>query len=322
MNLWTLSRDTNMALGNIIVNLFDDIVPGLRKTMGGVDVETGMLERMKQPEMILGPTGVERMISRAEPEQQNILRENEQLAQQMLDRGAPLQEIEARTGFFFDEQGNIMGEIDDSASTITKPLSQLQGNKTFKLDEVYEHPEFFAIYPEMRDHKIKFYEGKDPDNRGYYDIQNKVIGVNANRGPFKNKNLKGEKDVIRTMLHEATHAIQVFEGLQAGSAPSFFQQGGGLGMNLGPNEAYKKYLATIGEAMARNVELRFGKTKAKNFIETLFLDDRSIEAGVTKRDAITTNVKPYRAVYDQAMPQEFEDLNANELGIDPTLRGM
>lgn len=311
-----------MALGNIIVNLFDDMIPGLRKTMGGIDTETGMLEKLKKPEMILGPEGVERMISRARPEEQPILRENEQLAQQMLDRGAPLQEIEARTGFFFDEQGNIMGEIDDSASTITKSLSQLQGNKTFKLNEVYEHPEFFSIYPEMKDHKIKFYEGKDVDNRGYYDIENKVIGVNSNRGAFKNKNIKGTKDVIRTMLHEATHAVQVFEGLQAGSNPEFFKKGGGLGLNLGSEEAYKRYLATIGEAMARNVELRFGKTKAKNFIETMFLDDRSIQAGVSKRDAITSSAQPYRAVYDQSMPTEFEDLNATELGIDPTLRGM
>ena len=310
------------ALGNIVRTMFDDTMPSNRMTMGGVDVETGMLERLKDPEMILGPEGIRRQTMQAVPEERTIMEENQMLAEQMLERGAPLQEIEARTGYFFDEQGNIMGELDDSAATITKPLSDLQGNKQFALEDVFSHPEFYKIYPEMQGHKIKFYEGTNDGNRGYYDIQNKVIGVNANRGPFKNKNLKGEKDVIRTMLHEAVHAIQVFEGLQAGSSPAMFQKGGGLGMNLNEDEAYKKYLATIGEAMARNVELRFGRTKAKNFIETLFLDDRSIEGGVSKRDAITTNVKPYRAVYDQAMPEEVEDLNASPLDIDPTLRGM
>lgn len=309
------------ALGNIVRTMFDDIIPSNRMTMGGVDTETGMLERLKDPEMILGPEGVRRQTMQAAPEERTIMEENQQLAEQMLDRGASLQEIEARTGYFFDEQGNIMGELDDSAATITKPLSDLQGNKTFALEDVFSHPDFYSIYPEMQGHKIKFYEGTNDGNRGYYDIQNKVIGVNANRGPFKNKNLKGEKDVIRTMLHEAVHAIQVFEGLQAGSAPSMFQKGGGLGMNLNEDEAYKKYLATIGEAMARNVELRFGKVKARNFIETLYLDDRSIQGGVSKKDAITTNVKPYRAVYSQEAP-EVEDLNASPLDFDRTLRGM
>lgn len=325
MNLWTLSRDTNMALGNVIVNLFDDIVPGLRKTMGGVDVETGMLERMKQPELVIGPEGVANLISRANPATKKLLQEEETIAYRMLNEGAGNQEIEARTGFFFDDDGAIRREIDDNKATLLKSLEELNKPGSYNIQEVFSHPDFFAIYPQLSNSKVSFYKGKDPDNKGYFDIETNSIGININNPAFNKKSENPQEDInriIRTVLHESQHMIQNIEGLQGGANPKMFQAGGIAGMNLSSEAAYKRYLKVIGEAEARNVEARFGKKKARDFIKTLYTDPRSKREGLTRRDAIKMSGEKVMRVYDQEPEPEFEDLNANQFQIDPTLRGM
>jgi hypothetical protein len=331
MNLWTLSRDTNMALGNIIVNLFDDIVPGLRKTMGGVDTETGMLEKLKKPEIVIGPEGVANLISRAEPETQRLLKEEETIAYRMLEEGEGNQNIEARTGFFFDDDGAIRREIDDNEAKLTKSLEELNKPGFYKLNEVFSYPDFFAIYPQLSNAKIEFYKGKDPTpdaagkvrhTSGYLDLKNNSIGININTPAFKYQLTDDINSVIRTVLHESQHMIQNIEGLQGGSNSKMFQPGGIAGLNLSPDAAYKRYLKTIGEAESRNVEARFGKKKARDFVKTLYTDWVSKQEGINKRDAIKISGEKVVRMYDEKPEPEVEDLNANPFGIDPTLRGM
>ena len=325
MNLWTLSRDTNMALGNIIVNLFDDIVPGLRKTMGGVDTETGMLEKLKKPDIVIGPEGVANMISRAEPATKKLLQEEETLAYRMLNEGEGNQNIEARTGFFFDDDGAIRREIDDNKATLLKSLQDLNKPGSYNINDVFSHPDFFAVYPQLSNAKVQFYKGKDPDSKGYFDIENNAIGININNSAFNKKSKDPQEDVnriIRTVLHESQHMIQNIEGLQGGANPKMFQPGGVAGMNMSSEAAYKRYLKVIGEAEARNVEARFGKKNARDFIKTLYTDPRSKLEGLTRRDAIKISGEKVMRVYNENPEPEIADLNDNELGIDPTLRGM
>lgn len=311
-----------MALGNIIVNLFDDLVPGLRKTMGGVDTETGMLEKLKKPEMVIGPEGVANMISRAEPETQKLLKEEETLAYRMLDQGESNQDIEARTGFFFDDDGAIRREIDDNKARLLKSLSDLNKPKSYKMNEVFSHPDFFAIYPQLSNAKVEFFEGKKPSINGYLDIKNNAIGININNRAFIDQSEDDVNAVIRTVLHEGQHMIQNIEGLQGGSNSKMFERGGAAGLNLSPDAAYKRYLKTIGEAESRNVETRFGKQNARDFVKTLYTDWVSKQEGITKRDAIKISGEKVVRMYDETPEPEVEDLNANPFDIDPTLRGM
>lgn len=324
MNLWTLSRDTNMAaaIRNAIVNLFDDMIPGLRTTMGGVDTETGMLSRMKRPELVLGPEGVANMISQADEATKRSLKEEETIAYRMLNEGAGNQEIEARTGFFFDDDGAIRREIDDNKATLTKSLQELNKPGSYKMSEVFSHPDFFAIYPQLSNSKVQFYKGKDPNNKGFFDIENNALGININTPAFVDQSEEDVKRIIRTVLHESQHMIQNIEGLQSGANPKMFEPGGVAGMNLSPDAAYKRYLKVIGEAEARNVEARFGKQKARDFVKTLYTDPRSKREGLTRRDAIKMSGERVLRMYDEDMEPEFEDLNANQFQIDPTLRGM
>ena len=310
------------VLGNVVANMFEDIVPGVRKTLGGVDPETGMLSSMKRPELVIGPEGVANMISQADPAARRTLEEEQTIAYRMLDQGAGNQEIEARTGFFFDDDGAIRREIDDSKADLKKSLADLNKVGSYKMNEVFEHPDFFAIYPQLSNSKVQFYKGKDPNNKGFFDVQNNAIGVNINTQAFVDQQQEDIIKTIRTILHESQHMIQNIEGLQGGANPKMFERGGSAGLNLSPDAAYKRYLKVIGEAEARNVEMRFGKKNARDFIKTLFTDPRSKDASLTRRDAIKTSGEKVLRVYDQDIEPEFEDLNASPLDIDPTLRGM
>jgi hypothetical protein len=310
------------VLGNVVANMFEDIVPGVRKTLGGVDPETGMLSSMKRPELVLGPEGVANMISQADPAARRTLEEEQTIAYRMLDQGAGNQEIEARTGFFFDDDGAIRREIDDSKADLKKSLADLNKVGSYKMNEVFEHPDFFAIYPQLSNSKVQFYKGKDPNNKGFFDVQNNAIGVNINTRAFVDQQPEDIIKTIRTILHESQHMIQNIEGLQGGANPAMFERGGTAGMNLSPDAAYKRYLKVIGEAEARNVEMRFGKKNARDFVNTLYTDPRSKREGLTRRDAIKTSGEKVLRMYDQGIEPEFEDLNARPLGIDPTLRGM
>ena len=310
------------ALGNIVRTLFDDMISSPRMRMGGIDVEQGMLERLKRPELVIGPEGVANMIGRADDATKKLLEEEQTIAYRMLEQGESNQDIEARTGFFFDDDGAIRREIDDSKADLKKSLADLNKVGSYKMNEVFEHPDFFAIYPQLSNSKVQFYKGKDPNNKGFFDVQNNAIGVNINTKAFIDQQPEDVIKTIRTILHESQHMIQNIEGLQGGANPAMFERGGVAGMNLSPDAAYKRYLTVIGEAEARNVEMRFGKKNARDFIKTLFTDERSKAAGLTRRDAIKSSGEKVLRVYDQGVEPEVEDLNARPFAMDATLRGM
>ena len=310
------------ALGNIVRTLFDDMISSPRMRMGGIDVEQGMLERLKRPELVIGPEGVANMIGRADDATKKLLEEEQTIAYRMLEQGESNQDIEARTGFFFDDDGAIRREIDDNKAKLKKSVTELDKLGSYKMEEIFDHPDFFNIYPQLRNSKVQFYKGKDPNSKGFFDVENNAIGININSPAWKNRQDDDATKVIRTILHESQHMIQNIEGLQPGANPAMFERGGSAGMNLSSDAAYKRYLKIIGEAEARNVEMRFGKKNARDFIKTLFTDERSKAAGLTRRDAIKSSGEKVLRVYDQGMEPEVEDLNARPFAMDATLRGM
>ena len=79
------------------------------------------------------------------------------------------------------------------------------------LEDILEHDELFAAYPELRDTKIKFADLED-GTRGAYNRKNNTITLD--------KELKNKPE--STLLHEIQHAIQSIQGFSGGASPEYW----------------------------------------------------------------------------------------------------
>jgi hypothetical protein len=316
-----------MAIGTagkqIVESLFGDMVRSPRKIMRGetmVDDEP-IPSRLVKPEIMTGTMGTSRIMEM--PEFQGVAQaereSNLKLAMEMAQEGADNRDIAARTGFGFYE-GQPMLEIDDSKADLVKPFTEVDMNKVYKAPEILKHDDFYKVYPEMKKLKIEFYDGEPPESKyednGYFDFENNIIGINKNAWFMGDKRLGArfyeEVDeevfgqIIKTMLHEAQHAVQQAEKLPAGASADDFKVGGSSGLDLPDEQAEKRYRRNIGEMWARNVAQRFNNpdniTFNRNPFMTLGTDDDSKAAGITVKDAIL----PGGASTNPFLP--FEDL--------------
>jgi hypothetical protein len=288
---------------SIVEGLFGDIVPSVRNAVRGytmVDDEP-MLSRLVKPEIMTGAEGTSRVMDM--PEFQGVTQAERQtnleLATQMAKEGADNRDIAARTGFGFYE-GQPMLEIDDSAAELSKPLTELDVKKKYKAPDILKHDDFYKVYPEMKKLKVEFYDGDPPtsefEDNGYFDFDKKTIGINKNAwfmgDPnfgalyYEQPNEEVFKTLMKTMLHEAQHAVQQVEKLPGGASASDFMKGGDSGLELSQEDAQKRYAKVIGEMWARNVAERFKKTTKDNPWQTLGKDPESEKYGFTAKDAI------------------------------------
>ena len=319
-----------MAIGNIVAGLFGDMIPSVRQAVRGytmVDDEL-MPSRLVKPEIMTGELGTSRILEM--PEFQGIKQEqrkqNLDLAMQMAQEGADNRDIAARTGFGFYE-GQPMMEINDDAAELVKPFTEVDIKKTYKAPQLLKHDDFYKVYPEMKDLKIKFYDGEPPESNiidnGYFDLDNKTIGINKNSWFMSNPNSgalrieKIEDDIfeliMQTILHEAQHAVQVAEKLPGGAQAEDFMKGGSAGLELNRKEAQQRYAKVIGEMWARNVAERFKALKDKNPWETLGMDEDSQLYKITANDAIL----PSGVKTNPFVP--YEDLKYKDPTLDPDL---
>jgi hypothetical protein len=300
-----------MALGtaakSIVEGLFGDIVPSIRRAERGytmVDDEP-MPSRLFKPEIMTGSEGTRRVMEM--PEFQGIAQEerkvNLDLAIQMAQEGETNRDIAARTGFGF-YNGQPILEIDDSKAALVKPFTELDMDKVYKAPEILKHDDFYKVYPEMKKLKVEFYDGDPPESKyednGYFDFENNIIGINKNAWFMSDKRLGARwfeqvdeevfSKIMKTMLHEAQHAVQQVEKLPGGASVEDFKVGGASGLNLTDEQAQKRYLRNIGEMWARNVAQRFNnpddKTFNRNPFMTLGKDDESKAAGISAENAI------------------------------------
>lgn len=300
-----------MALGtavkSIVGGLFDDMVPSVRKVMRGetmIDDEP-MPSQLVKPEIMTGSLGTGRIMEM--PEFQGVAQAERQanldLAMQMAQEGADNRDIAARTGFGFYE-GQPMMEIDDNAAELAQPLTNVDVKKTYKAPDILKHDDFYKVYPEMKDLKIEFYDGEPPssnyEDNGYFDLDSKTIGLNKNAwflgdrrvGALRYEQVDEEvfKNVMKTMLHEAQHAVQQVEKLPGGSSADDFMAGGSSGLELSREDAQKRYTKVIGEMWARNVAERFNNPNneffGKNPFQTLGKDPESEKLEIGPEDAV------------------------------------
>lgn len=284
-----------MALGtafkSVISGLFPEAATNLRKTLGGMEVDTmdeGMLASLKDPELVVGPKGM--MMGENFNPMPKQERESMTIAKKMFERGEANEDILAKTGFFFDEAGTIKKEIDDANSIWKIDPEDLKTTRDYQLKDVFDHPSLFNYYPHFEDMKVQFYKGKGTEKGEF--AKDGTIRINKNSNDF----VDGPEYVMSTMLHEIQHAVQRLEKFsQGGDWQKFLSKPPEFATDKERREAFKKYLSIGGEAESRNVELRYLDPLIKtrqNFLQSLTTDPQSKKFGVTKDRLIDTKGNP------------------------------
>ena len=164
-------------------------------------------------------------------------------------------------------------EIDDSVMNVRKPdlaeLMSRDGN-TKRLDEVIDHPELFANYPELRGVNVEFKKGLR--GNAAFDGKNTI---------FISNKFKSPDEVGSSLIHEVQHWVQGKEGFAGGgSYDAMLRQVEGRIYDLEKRgdlspleamryseelsrlkgnksaEAYERYKKIAGEIEAREVQAR------------------------------------------------------------------
>ena len=315
-----------MIPGSLVSRIFDDMMPSVRKTLGGLEVDSideGMLTRFKNPEVVLGQEGIDRRTAMM-PEMERSNEEKKQaIAYQMFLKGDTPDDQIARTGYYYGPDEILRKEISDDAAFLKVPISDLKKGDEYNLNELMEHPEFFAIYPELENANVKIYQSKGTEN-GYFDLKSGEIGINLNSKQIIDGN---PTETFTTLLHESQHAIQKLEKMDMGGEPMMFLPNYNKledAPKMLRDMAERMYLSLYGEAEARNVQFRYDKEKniknKVNFIKSFLKDPQSVAAQIDRYRLIRDKRRTPAINADQ--PTQFEDINANPFEIDPTLRGM
>ena len=151
----------------------------------------------------------------------------------------------------YDKYGNPFKEIrDDAASLNRETLKRLKTNyqkgidyrsqtpvENITLEDVLNHPELYAAYPEIAKYPVSQASILDPS--GWYNPKTKEIGIERELS----STLVPDKYFVSTLLHEATHAVQDLEKWA----------GGGMSRNI--DSVRKADLAIYKAENAINAEL-------------------------------------------------------------------
>jgi hypothetical protein len=311
-----------------LLNIGSDVVEsaagGFKRGLFEFDDKPAKLSR---PEVMIGPTGIGR-ISDMLNDPESAFDTNFKIAEQMRRRGELNEDIIARTGFIFDENGTPKYELDDADAEFIADLGKIKKNETYPMSSVMQHDSLFAVYPELRDTKIKFIENNNPNSKGYIDLDKLEIGVNMNTDQFQQGDLIG---LVGTLLHETQHALQKKEKFDLGGDWQSFLPDPKKFTDKEYKEAFKKYLNVAGEIEARNVEFRYTNPKvakktmeankkmgfdfykpvsnvirSRNYLQTLGKDPESVQNQIDPRTAISPTGMPVRMLSEEE-PVMYQD---------------
>lgn len=116
------------------------------------------------------------------------------------------EEIYKATGWFKGQDGKWRFEIPDNLEAIT--LDKLMNDKRAKLGEIYDNPQLFEAYPDLKDVPVRIEEiEKGFNGFAYAD----AITISAS--------LKNDNEAKSTLVHEIQHLIQKREGFARGGGP-------------------------------------------------------------------------------------------------------
>lgn len=129
-----------------------------------------------------------------------------------------------KTGWFKGIDGHWRFEIPDDRARlklqnfdnlgdkyeVAEKIPLAQGYKMATLEDVLDHPELFAMYPQLKDIKVRSEIGSN--HAGSYRHSSKTMTLLP----------QPETEMTSTMLHEVQHAIQSHEGFAKGGSPMTF----------------------------------------------------------------------------------------------------
>ena len=127
-------------------------------------------------------------------------------AKAMVEDGRTLEDIYKATGWFKGQDGKWRFEIPDNLEAIT--LDKLLNDKRAKLGEIYDNPQLFEAYPDLKDVPVRIEEiEKGFNGFAYAD----AITISAS--------LKNDNEAKSILVHEIQHLIQKREGFARGGGP-------------------------------------------------------------------------------------------------------
>ena len=135
------------------------------------------------------------------------------IAQQMDSKGVSTGTIQRETGWFKGVDDMWRFEISDDQAKFTAENFQI--DYPYTLDEVLDHPELYAAYPNLGNINVAFTQNGDEASGVYYESRNRIL-----------VNWTGNRDeTLSVLLHEVQHAIQARENFaRGGSAESEFTE--------------------------------------------------------------------------------------------------
>lgn len=127
-------------------------------------------------------------------------------AKAMVEDGRTPEDIYKATGWFKGQDGKWRFEIPDNLEAIT--LDKLLNDKRAKLGEIYDNPQLFEAYPDLKDVPVRIEEIENGFNGFAYAD---AITISAS--------LKNDNEAKSILVHEIQHLIQKREGFARGGGP-------------------------------------------------------------------------------------------------------
>lgn len=177
INLGDLTTDSNRALSIPNIQELLGIVKNgnALNQMAGEHAKTAALDKLKQ-------------------------------AKAMVEDGRTPEDIYKATGWFKGQDGKWRFEIPDNLEAIT--LDKLLNDKRAKLGEIYDNPQLFEAYPDLKDVPVRIEEiEKGFNGFAYAD----AITISAS--------LRNDNEAKSILVHEIQHLIQKREGFARGGGP-------------------------------------------------------------------------------------------------------
>lgn len=148
-------------------------------------------------------------------------------AEQLEAKGVDNEAIRQQTGWFKGADGMWRFEISDKDAKF-KDISKMNFKKqvdvngdtiyTIKLDELLEHEKLYEAYPELRNVEVISLEENQVKDKYTYGY------AQAGKIVLYSKNLRNQKNGIKTLMHEIQHLIQDKEGFARGGTESEAKQ--------------------------------------------------------------------------------------------------
>ena len=240
-----------------------------------VDLEQKAVEEVKSlPEVEIAPEAADKIVDgtslvRAAAYGDVTIKMRDEMGDVIDKNVHPMDAARLVKNYVFKRSGVFLGEDDikryeintenvNLGSEFLKSLEDVNSiekintdfNLGVKLPYAIDFPELFENYPHLRDYNVEYLDADDIAEGigGHHDISTKTIRMNPEHVPKFTQDEDTKRDYLSIMLHEIQHAVDRYEGRQAGAnkymfLPSDFkmeEMQNNVGMSLNFNAIVKE----------------------------------------------------------------------------------